>query len=496
MRAPGAVALIAAMQFLACDSPTQPEPVDEVGSVHVSAPVTELTAGTTAPFSAVVRNRSGEPMPGRAVQWSSSDTAVAAVSAGGLVSARAAGAAHIVARTGVHRDSVQIVVRPARAAVVAVVITPGADAVLAPGAQMQFTAQVLAANDSVLADRVVEWSSTHPAVALVSASGAVTAHAAGSTRVIATSESKADTVVVTVRAPLAARIDVTSGGVMTMYPGDARPVTIRVYAADGSEITGRSAQWASGDEAIATVSKAGVVSAHKVGNADITVTVDTVTARIAADVRSRIARVVVSPADLVLGEGESVPLTATLLDANGSVLQKPITWSSSNPGVATVSASGYVTARAPGTAVVRAVSEGQEGRVDVRVSEWDIRTLSAVGDSSLPTTLFTRTVTGPDGVERTQRVQAVSGELKFVTAGVNSGRYQQIFSVWILTDGQAPQAGALGYQGTWQYDYVTGTIRLTSSAGIVSIAAPTTGGIVVRGRLEQAGPELALSYVR
>lgn len=497
MRAPGAVALIAAMQLLACDSPTQQEPVDEIGSVQVNAPLMELTAGMTASFSAVVRNRSGEPMPDRAVHWSSSDTAIAGVSAAGLVSARTAGAAHIVARSGAHRDSVQIAVRPPRAGVSAVVITPGGDAVLAPGAQLQLTAQALAANDSVLGDRIVEWSSTHPAVAQVSAFGAVTAHAAGTTRVIAASESKADTVVVTVRAPLAARIDVTSGGVMTMYPGDARPVTIRVYAADGSEIIGRPAQWASGDASIATVSQAGIVAAHAVGNADITVTVDTVTARMAVDVRSRIARVVMSPADLVLGEGESMPVTATLLDANGSVLQKPITWSSSNAVVASVSSSGQVTAHAPGTAVIRAVAEGQEGRVDVRVSEWDIRTLSAVGDSLLPTTLITRTFTGPDGTERTQRTQAVSGELKFVTTGVNSGRYHQVFSVWILADGQAPQAGALGYQGTWQYDYMTGTIRLTSSAGIVSIAAPITGGnIVVRGRLEQAGSELALTYVR
>ena len=41
---------------------------------------------------------------------------------------------------------------------------------------------------------------------------------------------------------------------------------------DGSEITGHAAQWTSGDVSIATVSQAGVVSAHAVGNADITVT--------------------------------------------------------------------------------------------------------------------------------------------------------------------------------------------------------------------------------
>lgn len=497
MRAARAAALIAALQVLACDSPTQPDRDNDVASVQVDAPVTELIAGSTAPFNAVVRNRNGDPVPGRAVQWSSSDTAVATVSAAGLVNARAAGTARIRARLGGLSDSVNITVRAARAAVNAVVITPGIDALLAPGSQLQFTAQALAANDSVLSDRAITWISTQPAVAIVSASGAVTAHAPGTTRVIATSESKADTVLVTVRAALATRIDIISGGVMTMYPGDERPVTIRVYAADGSELTGRSAQWVSANQSIATVSQSGIVAAHEVGNADVTITVDTVTARVAIDVRSRIAHVVMSAADLVLGEGESMPVTATLLDADGNVLHRPITWSSSNPAVASISASGEITAHSRGTAVVRAVSEGQEGRIDVSVSQWDIRSLSAVGDSSLPATLFTRTFTGPDGVERTGPVQAVSGHLKFVTTGVNSGRYQQTFSVWILNDGQAPQAGTLGYQGIWQYDYMTGTIRLTSSSGIVSTASPVTGGdVILQGRLEPAGPELRLAYRR
>jgi adhesin/invasin len=61
-------------------------------------------------------------------------------------------------------------------------------------------------------------------------------------------------------------------------------------------------------------------------------------------------------------------LTATIKDNEGTTLSRAVTWSSSNPGVASVNGSGLVTAgKAPGSATITATSEGKSGTAQVSV---------------------------------------------------------------------------------------------------------------------------------
>ncbi|HEX2220170.1 MAG TPA: Ig-like domain-containing protein [Gemmatimonadales bacterium] len=81
-----------------------------------------------------------------------------------------------------------------------------------------------------------------------------------------------------------------------------------------------------------------------------------------------VAEVVVTPGEAALLVGQTVAFTAGALDAAGDpVPGATITWSSSDPGVATVAA-GTVTAVSPGSATVTATSEGRSGTVQVTVS--------------------------------------------------------------------------------------------------------------------------------
>jgi hypothetical protein len=66
--------------------------------------------------------------------------------------------------------------------------------------------------------------------------------------------------------------------------------------------------------------------------------------------------------------GGALQLTATLKDTRGNVLKgRTVTWSSSAPAVATVSASGRVTGVTEGTATITAASEGKSGTLSVQV---------------------------------------------------------------------------------------------------------------------------------
>src|SRR5207302_1532320 len=82
-----------------------------------------------------------------------------------------------------------------------------------------------------------------------------------------------------------------------------------------------------------------------------------------------VALVSVSPAAPTVQAGQTVQLTATPKDANGTPLSgRVVTWSSNNTAVATVDGNGLVTAIATGTATITATSEGQSGTALVTVS--------------------------------------------------------------------------------------------------------------------------------
>ncbi len=86
-------------------------------------------------------------------------------------------------------------------------------------------------------------------------------------------------------------------------------------------------------------------------------------------VESPVRTVTVSPADLVLEEGETATLTAEVRDSAGNVLTGyTVEWSSSNGSVASVSNSGRVTARAAGAATITASTDGRSGTAAITVN--------------------------------------------------------------------------------------------------------------------------------
>src|SRR5712675_1819626 len=70
-----------------------------------------------------------------------------------------------------------------------------------------------------------------------------------------------------------------------------------------------------------------------------------------------------------LAAGQKARAIATPKDANGAPLTgRPITWYTSSASIASVTDSGVISAMAPGTAVVSAVSEGISGQATMAVT--------------------------------------------------------------------------------------------------------------------------------
>ena len=87
--------------------------------------------------------------------------------------------------------------------------------------------------------------------------------------------------------------------------------------------------------------------------------------------------VTVAPASASVLVGQLLVLSATTADSAGNVLSgRPVTWSSSNTTVATVSSTGLLTGVASGAATITATSEGKSGTAEVTVTVAPVATVT------------------------------------------------------------------------------------------------------------------------
>ena len=219
------------------------------------------------------------------------------------------------------------------------------------------------------------WSTSSSAVATVSANGVVRAVAPGETMVIATVGGVQGQAPLTVVQVPIARVSISPVAVR-MVRGATLQLTATALNFSGQALPDRTIRWTSADASKATVTASGMVTAVSPGVTTIVATGELVSASAVVtitDVADAVAKVSLSPTVGSLTVGETVQLVATLTDIAGSALGgRTVTWSASviaGANVATVSATGLVTALSPGTVIVEAFSEGQYGAATISVTD-------------------------------------------------------------------------------------------------------------------------------
>lgn len=177
------------------DPGTKPPPVVNVTSVDVTPQTAQLTAGQTAKLNATPRDASGNALTGRSISWSSSNTSIASVDITGTVTGVAAGNATITASSEGKSATAAITVKPVIAPVaVATVSIASAPDTIEAWDPTTLAATTRDAKDSLLTGRVIRWSTSNPAVAVIdSVTGVLTGIDRGTITVTATSEGKIGT---------------------------------------------------------------------------------------------------------------------------------------------------------------------------------------------------------------------------------------------------------------------------------------------------------------
>src|SRR3989441_1024511 len=337
-----------------------------VASVAVSPAAATVSVGGTQQLGAVLKDASGNVLTGRTVTWASSNSALATVSGSGLVTGVAAGSVAIAAASEGKSGTATVTV--ANVPVASVTISPSAPNIYV-GGTLQLTATLKDASGNLLGGRTVSWMMSSGAVATVSASGLVTGLAVGTATITATSEGQSGTAAVTVSTVPVASV-VVSPATAIVLGGATVQLTATLKDSAGNVLSGRSVTWASTAPAVASVSPTGLVTGVSASAVTITATSEGKTGSAAVMVNLvPVASVSVSPGSASIQVGQTVQLTATLLDANGMPLSgRLVTWVSSAPAVAAVSTGGIVTGVATGTATLTATSEGKAGSAAVTVT--------------------------------------------------------------------------------------------------------------------------------
>lgn len=360
-----AAAFACGLAAMSCGAPLEPDTtgVDRIVLTPTSASV---QAGATVTLSALVLDAGGNAMRDRKVNWASENAAIASVSESGVVTGVSSGVVNVAASSGGKSASAVITVTARPVSLVR--ITPGSATIPVTGS-ITLQAEALDASGAPVLGRPVSWTSSNETLAVVSASGVVAGIAAGSVTISATIDGRTGTAAITVAPQAVASVAITPES-ETIVVG--RRVTFRATALDaqGNPLTGRTVVWTSSDPTVAAVSSAGEVLGLAAGTARIRATVEGKSAEATVVVDPvPVARVVAAPTQITLNPGQTSQLIITLNDSAGNVLTgRSIAYTTSDPQIATVSATGLVTAVAEGTAQIQATAEGKTATVSVTVN--------------------------------------------------------------------------------------------------------------------------------
>lgn len=351
-----------------------------VASVAVSPTADSVYIGSSINLTATPEDADGNTLSGREVFWHSEHPDIAVVSNEGAVTGIVPGQVRIAASVEGVAGYSDVTVLPKPPASITL---SSKTLSLTVGQEARLQATVKDADGGVLTDAPVDWKSSNTAVATVDANGLVHGVSAGTATITATSGSLSDQAAVTV-SPVPANAVVVSPGEATLFVGETVTLKATVTDANGDPLSGRPVTWSSSATGVATVSASGVVTARAPGTATITASSEGKSGKSTITVKLvPVASVDMNPGELELQIGQSATITATPKSADGIALTgRSISWKSRDPGIATVSSNGQVTAKSAGSTIIEASSEGVTGVALVTVANVPVSSVVVTPDTA------------------------------------------------------------------------------------------------------------------
>ena len=255
-----------------------------------------------------------------------------------------------------------------------VLIDRGVDSVLFVGESVDLRAVAVDAERRELLDlsQRIAWSSDDDDVVTVdSSTGVVVASGPGTTNVRARVQGKTAAISFSVSYAVATVEVVLADGDSVRVRDDLRACAV-VRSSDGVEIADGEVAWAVSDDDVLsflpTVARCVTLTGERKGLAIVSAEIGGKRGESTVRVVNRVAALSVATLPGTLVAGECVSLGATPADAEGAPLTRPVTYSTSEPRVATVNqGTGVACWEAAGSAALTVESEGVRKSVEVTV---------------------------------------------------------------------------------------------------------------------------------
>lgn len=224
----------------------------------------------------------------------------------------------------------------------------------------------------------MSYTSSDPAVLVVDENGNMVAVSAGTAEVALSSKDGKITASKTIEV-VVTPTGITTTDALTLTAGEASTLETAVAPDDATHV---AISYTSSNDAVATVSDAGEVTAVAAGDATITATVDgtALSAACKVTVLPAIESVELNYTTLSLRPEGTAQLTYIV--APEEALADTVTYASSDESVATVNADGNVTAVADGTATITVEVNGVTAECEVTVSTKATSTSNATSNNN------------------------------------------------------------------------------------------------------------------
>jgi len=343
-------------------------------SIQVNPQNPAAAAGTTQPFTATGTFTDGSQYDvTSSVSWSSSSTAVATISASGIATCVGAGQATITAAAGSVTGQTLLTVTPGT--LTSITVTPANPNIAATSA-LQFTATGTFSDGSQQnITSTVTWSSSATNIAGINSTGLATALAAGQTTITATSGSISNTATLTVTSAVLAAIQITPLSPIVPLGATGQLSATGIYTDGSSNDITDMVTWSSSVPTVAIISNGagtqGLATGLSTGSTIVSATFGALLDSTVMNVDDQVITISVGPSSAVVNQGGTQQFAATATYSSGAQLDltNAVVWSSSNPLVATVSASGLATSSAAGQAVITATLGSFTSSANVTVSQ-------------------------------------------------------------------------------------------------------------------------------
>jgi uncharacterized protein YjdB len=296
---------------------------------------------------------------GAEAHWAVVGTAVATISATGLLATLTVGEVTVNVTDGdLHAMATVTVIA---AVLDSLEVTP-ATASVAAGLDQPFVA-IATLSDGTHPDvsARLQWSVEDTTIAKISSTGVATTKKAGDTTVTASVDTISGVAALHVTAAVMTAIAVTPSN-PTVSAGGMLQFHATGQFTDGGTLDLPLALWASEHEPVATITATGLATAGAKGSSEITAKFEGITGRTTLNVTDAVLdSITITPAEATVAKGlpQAFIATGNYSDGSHPIITEQVQWTSSEVAFATISTAGVASTHAEGEATITAALDGK-----------------------------------------------------------------------------------------------------------------------------------------